>query len=71
MSYYIPSNKQLEAYFKYLLVRTRELIELPHVWGLIENLADELLLKKEMSGPDVMALLRSAMLTAASKPRAI
>jgi hypothetical protein len=71
MSYYILSNKQLEAYFKYLLVLTRELIEHRHVSQLIKLLADELLLKKEMSGPDVVALLRSAMLREASKPRAI
>jgi hypothetical protein len=71
MSYYIPSDKQLEAYFKYLLVHTRELIELRHVSRLIEILADELLLKKEMSGPDVMALLRSAILREACKPRGI
>jgi hypothetical protein len=61
LSYFAGSSRQLEAYFKWLRVRTEDFVHSPVWWTQIDAIAAALLVHKRLSIVDAKNIARDAL----------
>jgi ATP-dependent Zn protease len=59
IEYFCGSQEEIEAYLKFLDIRTQNLLNDPYIWEQIEKLADILLEKKKLSAKEVRELFKN------------
>ena len=66
-TYEVSEDKELEAYIRWLSVRTRNRLTVPANWSAVKAVANELLVCRRMSGKRTREVVQNAMLRGARK----
>jgi ATP-dependent Zn protease len=59
--YMASSEEEIDAYLKWLYIRTQNLIDQPGIWPFIEALASELMNKRTLSGKETKAIWNATL----------
>lgn len=67
LSFFSGSSRETEAYLRWLEIRTEEILKQKQVWNAVKALAQTLIEKKTLKGPEAEKIIEDAFADA-SKP---